>query len=121
MPEERSNPRRRPRRRSKFQRFLRRYFPSILLLFLSAFCICAVIFTVTTISSLLQNRPSNPGLSTNPSASSSDASQYEIRQLISVADKLASFFDYPGSISLLQRFPNFETYPSLPVNISEYT
>lgn len=121
MPEERSNPRRRPRRRSKFQRFMRRYFPSVLLLFLSAFCICAVIFTVTTISSLLQNRPTNPQLSTNPSSSTPDASQEEILQLLSQADKLAAGYDYTGAISLLQNFENYETEPSLTEKIEEYT
>ncbi len=121
MPEERSNPRRRKRRRSKFQRFMRRYFPSVLLLLLSAFCICAVIFTVTTISTLLQNRPTNPQLSTNPSTSTSDASQDEIRQLISQADKLAAGYDYTGAISLLQSFENYETEASLTEKIEEYT
>ena len=121
MPEERSNPRRRKRRRSKFQRFMRRYFPSVLLLFLSAFCICAVIFTVTTISTLLQNRPSNPQLSTNPSTSTTDHSQDEILQLISQADKLAAGYDYTGAISLLQSFENYETEPSLAAKIEEYT
>ena len=121
MPEERRNPRRQKRRRSKFQRFMRRYFPSVLLLFLSAFCICAVIFTVTTISTLLQNRPSNPQLSTSPSTSTTDHSQDEILQLISQADKLAAGYDYTGAISLLQSFENYETEPSLAAKIEEYT
>lgn len=121
MPEERSTPRRRTRRRSKFQRFMRRYFPSVLLLFLSAFCICAVIFTVTTISTLLQNRPSNPQLSTSPSTSTTDHSQDEILQLFAQADKLAAGYDYTGAISLLQTFENYETEPSLTEKIEEYT
>ena len=121
MPEERSAPRRRKRRRSKFQRFMRRYFPSVLLLFLSAFCICAVIFTVTTISTLLQNQPANPQLSTSPNTSTPDHSQDEILQLISQADKLAAGYDYTGAISLLQGFENYETEPSLTAKIEEYT
>ena len=100
---------------------MRRYFPSVLLLFLSAFCICAVIFTVTTISTLLQNRPSNPQLSTSPSTSTTDHSQDEIRQLISQADKLAAGYDYTGAISLLQTFENYETESSLTGKIEEYT
>lgn len=121
MPEERSTPRRKKRRRSKFQRFMRRYFPSVLLLFLSAICICAVIFTITTISTLLQSRPSNPQLSISPSTSTTDHSQDEILQLIAQADKLAAGYDYTGAISLLQGFENYETEPSLAAKIEEYT
>lgn len=124
MPDERSHPRRRPRRRrSKFQRLVRRYFPSILLLLLSVCCIFAVIFTVTTISTLLHNRNPNPQLSTNPSTSDTaqEETENQIRQLIAKADSLAAGYDYTGAVSLLQTFPNYEEQSALTEKITEYT
>mgnify|MGYP006898678300 CR=1 FL=1 len=67
MNEERNIPRRRPRkRRSKLQRFLRRYSPSIILVVLAVCCVSMVIFTVSTVTSLLDNKPTEPQLNANP-------------------------------------------------------
>lgn len=124
-PDERNYPRRRPRRRrSRFQRFMRRYFPSVMLLVLSVLCICAVIFTVTTISAMLHNRPSNPQLSTNPSDDANvtqNQIQSQIEQLISQADRVAAGYDYAGAIALLQTFPDYESQSSLTEQIAQYT
>lgn len=128
MAEEYRNPQRRPKkrkRRSKLQRFLHRYFPSIMLLVLSACCICAVVFTVSTISQVLQNRPTDPQLNNIPSTSTiaptdgHDSAQ--IAALISQADKLAASYNYTGAIALLQTYTGYENVEALSDKIAEYT
>lgn len=124
MPEERSHPQRRPRRRrSKFSRFVQRYFPSIMLVALSMCCVVMVIFTVNTITSSLNGKPTEPALN-NPSVAtdpSEDIYAAQIGSLIQTADTLAAGYDYAGAISLLEGFPGYENRTELTDKIAEYT
>ena len=125
MDNERSMPQRRPRRRkrTKFQRFMRRYFPSVMLLVLSVCCITMVAFTVRSISTLMQ-----PPVLTNPQIQSSsttkpteDVNIALIQELIQKADAMAATYDYTGAISLLQSFNGYEDQVALTDKINEYT
>ena len=126
MPEEYTNPQRRPRkrkRRSKFQRFMHRYFPSLMLVVLSVCCVSAVVFTISTISSMVQNRPTDPQLNT-PSTTTEptdNAVTAQVEALIQKADKLAAGYDYAGAISLLEGFQGYETQNAITEKIAEYT
>ena len=127
MPEEYTNPQRRPRRRkrrSKFQRFLHRYFPSIMLVVLSVCCVSAVIFTVSTISGMVQNRPTEPEMNSNATTTiqpTDDLVKEQIESLIAQADKLAAGYDYTGAIALLQSFSGYEAQTALTDKIARYT
>ncbi len=126
MPEEYTNPQRRPRkrkRRSKFQRFMHRYFPSLMLVVLSVCCVSAVVFTISTISSMVQNRPTDPQLNTpsTTTAPTDNAVTAQVEALIQKADKLAAGYDYTGAISLLEGFQGYETQTAITEKIAEYT
>ena len=127
MPEEFTNPQRRPRkrkRRSKFQRFVHRYFPSLMLVVLSACCVSAVVFTISTISSMVQNRPTEPQLNISPSTTvtepADDAVALQVEALIRQADKLAVGYDYTSAIALLEGFAGYETQAAITDKIAEY-
>ncbi|MBQ2785630.1 MAG: polysaccharide deacetylase [Oscillospiraceae bacterium] len=127
MPEEYINPQRRPRkrkRRSKFQRFVHRYFPSIMLVVLSVCCVSAVVFTIGTISNMAQNRPTDPQLNSHPSTTDTeptdDTVTLQIEALIRQADKLAVGYDYTGAIALLEGFAGYETQTAITDKIAEY-
>ena len=126
MSEERSNPQRRPKRRrkSKFQRFVHRYFPSIMLVALSLFCVTAVIFTVSTIASTLRGPQDNPQLNNNQTIATEpteNVTAAQLEALIAEADKLAVTYDYEGAIALLQSFEGYEAQTLLTDKIAEYT
>ena len=126
MPEEYTNPQRRPRkrkRRSKFRRFMHRYFPSLMLVVLSVCCVSAVVFTISTISSMVQNRPTDPQLNTpsTTTAPTDNAVTAQVEALIQKADKLAAGYDYTGAISLLEGFQGYETQTAITEKIAEYT
>ena len=127
MAEEYTNPQRRPRRRkrrSKFQRFMHRYFPSIMLVVLSVCCVSAVVFTISTISGMVQNRPTEPQLNSAPSTTVTDptnnVSAEQIEALIKQADKLAAGYDYAGAITLLESFSGYESQTALTDKIAAY-
>ena len=127
MAEEYTNPQRRPRRRkrrSKFQRFMHRYFPSIMLVVLSVCCVSAVVFTISTISGMVQNRPTEPQLNSAPSTTvtdpTNDVSTAQIEALIKQADKLAAGYDYAGAITLLESFSGYESQTALTDKIAAY-
>ncbi len=128
MSEEYRQNQRRPKkrkRRSKFQRFMHRYFPSIMLLALSVCCVCAVIFTVSSISSMLQNRPTDPVLDKPPEGTTTQPTDSHIKDridaLIAEADKLAAGYDYTGAIELLKTFSGYEEQSALTDKIAAYT
>ena len=128
MAEEYTNPQRRPRkrkRRSKFQRFIHRYFPSIMLLVLSICCVCAIVFTVNTVSGMLNNRPTEPQLNNVPSTSTTPTTEAPdsalIADLIARADKLAAGYDCENAIALLQTYEGYEEVEELSSKIAEYT
>ncbi len=119
MAEQRYAPRRRPRRpKSKFKRFVRRYSPTIMLGFLCICCICMVVFTATTISAMLGNRPSPE--QDEPQADLSAIAQ-QVDALIEKADFIAAGYDYTGAIELLKTFPDYESQSAITAKISEYT
>ena len=125
MPEEYINPQRRPRkrkRRSKFQRFIHRYFPSIMLVVLSVCCVSAVVFTISTISIMAQNRPTDPPLNSHPStnAPTDDAVSAQIEALIRQADGMAVGYDYSGAIALLENFQGYEAHTEITEKIAQY-
>ena len=111
MNEERNTPRRRPRkRRSKLQRFLHRYSPSLILVALAVCCVGMVIFTVQTISSL-RPQETQPNLDSRPpetTVAPTEDVTAQINALIAQADKLAVTYDYTGAIELLKTFEGFE-------------
>jgi len=116
--------RRRRKRRSPFQRFMRRYFPSMALVLMSLVCISVVIITVSTVTSVLR-QPQQP-VDTQPqmeatTAPTEDNRQEEAEALIPEADKLAAGYDYLGAVQLLKSFEGYEEYPILTDKIQEYT
>lgn len=125
MSEERNIPRRRPRkRRSKFQRFIHRYFPSIMLVVLAVCCVSMVIFTVQTIASL-RPQETRPELNSRPSETTTTAPPTQdltaqIDALIAQADKLAVTYDYTGAIDLLKTFSGYEEQAALTGKIAQY-
>jgi len=124
MPENRQpNPNRRTRkRRSPFQRFMRRWFPSIAMVLMSLVCIAVVIVTVSTVTSVLNQRPTEttaPQLEAT-TAPTEDNRRQEAEALIPEADKLAAGYDYAGAIALLQSFEGYEKYDTLTAKIAEY-
>ncbi len=127
MAEQYENPRRQPRRRkrrSKFQRFLHRYFPSLMLVVLCACCIGVVIFTVNTISGMMQSQPTDPqldGSTPAPTTSTADKTAEQIQELIAKADKLATGYDYTGAIALLESFSDYASHTDLTDKIAAYT
>lgn len=124
MAQQDPTPRRRRRRRpNKFQRFLRHYLPSIVLVCSSILCVSVVIFTVNTITGSLQRPDPDPQLqsssaTTEPTESLQEA---QAQALIRQADKLAAGYDYLGAIALLEGFENYEAYASITNKITEYT
>ena len=123
MNEERNTPRRRPRkRRSKLQRFLHRYSPSLILVALAVCCVGMVVFTVQTISSL-RPQETQPNLDSRPpetTVAPTEDVTAQINALIAQADKLAVTYDYTGAIELLKTFEGFEAQPALTAKIAAY-
>lgn len=123
MNEERNVPRRRPKKRqSKLQRFIHRYFPSLMLVVLSVCCVGMVIFTVQSISSTLHNRPTEPQLNATQStpAPTEGLSDAEVAALIAEADQLAVTYDYLGAIELIQNTEGYEEETALTEKIAQY-
>ncbi len=116
-------PRRRPRRRrSKFQRFLRRYSSLLILLGLTICCLSMVIFTATTISALIHEKQASISDNSNEEYEKQQlAIAQEIDRLIVKSDLMASGYDYLGAIELLQTFPQYESYTKLTDKIAAYT
>ncbi len=118
------HPPRRRKRRSKFRRFMHRYFPSVMLVFLCLLCVSVVVFTISTISTMLQNQPTEPQLDTPPSTTvpqTTDNIAAQVQALISQADKLAAGYDYIGAIALLEAFDGYEAQTAITDKIAEYT
>jgi len=125
MPENRQprSSRKKRKRRSPFQRFMRRWFPSIALMLMSLVCIAVVIVTVNTVTSVLNQQPTEttpPQLDVT-TAPTEDNRQQEAEALIPEADKLAAGYDYTGAIALLESFEEYEKYKVLTDKIEEYT
>ena len=123
MNEEQNIPRRRPKkRRSKFQKFIHRYFPSIVLVGLAVCCVSMVIFTVSTVTSLLDNNPTEPQLNANPTQTTVPAgiTEMEAQELIKQADKLAATYDYTGAIALLEAADGYEEVAAITDKITQY-
>ncbi len=124
MDERRHSPQRRPkrRRRSKFQRFMRRYFPSVMLVMLCICCITAIAFTVRTIVGVLQPPPATDPIlgSSSTTESTQGTDMLLVQQLLAEADALAVTYDYTGAVSLLESFEGYEAQPLLTEKIQEY-
>ena len=123
MNEEQNTPRRRPKkRRSKFQKFIHRYFPSIVLVGLAVCCVSMVIFTVSTVTSLLDNKPTEPQLNANPTQTTVPAgiTEAEALEMIKQADKLAATYDYTGAIALLEAADGYEEVAAITDKITQY-
>ena len=116
---------RRRKRRSPFQRFMRRYFPSIALLLMTIACVSVVVVTISTISAVLRDRQqpseSQPQIEATVTQPTEDPRLEEAEALIPQADKLAAGYDYLGAIELLKSFENYEEYAMLTDKIAEYT
>ncbi len=116
-------PRRSPKKASSLQQFLYRYFPSICLVGLSVFCVAMVIFTVRTISTIVQPSTENSGQLATPSDNTEPTtgiSQAEIDALLAQAAPMAAGYDYRSAIALLQACPNYEAIPALADRIAAY-
>ncbi len=134
------NPRRR-KRQSKFQRFMNRYFTSIIMVLLSLCCVGAVIFTVSVIADMVRPdpQPSEPVLNT-PSTSVTDSTDSTtgtdpadptettgatldpaITALLQKADFIAAGYDYTGAISMLESYQGYEGETAITDKIAEYT
>lgn len=112
----------RRRRSHVFRRFLRQYFPSVILALLAVICVCVIVYTVNTVTGAL-HKPDDSSLSaeSQPSASSPETALIDFTDLIAQADALAAGYDYLGAIALLQTVPHYEEFPELSEKIAQYT
>ncbi len=114
--------RRRPRRRrrSKFQRFIHRYFALILTCIMCITCVGAVGFTVHSISGILANQQTQNSSTSSTVDQSREQILAQINALIKKADGLAAGYDYRGAIELLQGFEGYEEHTQLTERIAYY-
>lgn len=124
MPEPRSTPSRRPRRRrSKFHRTLKRYLPSVMLLALCVICIGTVIFTASSIASMVNRQTGDPQETGGASANtkpSEDPDTIQLEMLLAQAEAKAVTYDYTGAISILEQADGYADQPAITEKIKEY-
>ena len=118
--EQRRRPKRRSRRKvSPLQKFLYRYFPSLCLVGLSVLCVGTVIFTIQSISGMVQNAASN--IQTEAPAETEDPLlRQQLNEILAQAEKLAGGYDYLGAIDLLETFPDHASFPEITGQIDAY-
>ena len=118
--EQRRRPKRRSRRKvSPLQKFLYRYFPSLCLVGLSVLCVGMVIFTIQSISGMVQNAASN--IQTEAPAETEDPLlRQQLNEILAQAEKLAGGYDYLGAIDLLETFPDHAAFPEITGQIDAY-
>jgi len=112
--------RHRRKRRNGFQRFMRRYFPSIAMVLMCVVCISMVIITVTTVSGILNQRNAQQNTQLDATIPTEGFSQADAEALILEADKLAAGYDYSAAISMLQAVEGYENFTVLTDKIAQY-
>ncbi len=112
-------PRRRRRRRTKWQDFKEAYLPVII-------AVAAIILVITFIvgavkRSSANKKPSDPSSATVPSATANDSLQQEQEQLLAQAKALADQYDYEGAMRILASYSaGIESSTDLVAKYNEY-
>ena len=131
--------RRRKKRRPKWQRVLRHYWPLIRLILLLVFCILLIVFTIRA---FVRNLSSNPAEQTpgqegtaqeggetpegtespeTPAEQETPApASEEIQAKIDEADFVAAGYDYQGAIAMLKELNGWESSQTITDKIAEY-
>ena len=123
-----SGPRRKRRRRPKWQRVLRRYWPPIRFGLLCLMLLLLIFFAIKFLVSLLPGGGEdveNPGISESttlpPETLSQEEIQEEVDALLAKADFMAAGYDYQGAIALIQSSERYDpTSQEMAAKISEY-
>ena len=127
MPEQYENLRRRRRTRvPKWQRFLRRYGSSLMLVMLVVCCVSMVAFTIWNVSATLdaykesQNQIQNPPQQTTAPSTTAGLDLEAVQDAIAASEKLAGGYDYEGAIACLQAVEHWEESDEIAAKIKEY-
>ena len=134
------NPTHRRKRRPRWQRALRHYWPLIRLILILLVCVILIIFTVRAFTRSLDSAAQTPGSTTGdqssdapsdgeqpaegedqqPETPPAQATTEEADALIQKADFVAAGYDYQGAIELLQGLAGYESIQSVTDKIAEY-
>lgn len=119
-------PRRKRKRKPKWQRVLRKYWPPVRFVLVCLAFVGVLYWGISAISSGIQlgSTGKNPGNTTTGTTTAVTLSQDEITQqatlLIEKADFIAAGYDYSTAITMLQEFEHYDAVPALAEKVAEY-
>lgn len=111
-------PKRRRRKRSKWQNFKEAYLPVIIAALALILCVS---FVIGSVSRGKKPDTNTPGASTDPSLDAAELLQKEAEALLADAEKLVAQYDYEGAMKLLNSYSGgISTNEALKAKYTEY-